>query len=180
MQENRKIRYTKRALRESLVELLESKKISEITVKELCDQADINRTTFYSHYDDMDAFIEEVENEIVAAMPTTLGNDVDIKLFLKKQIAFTSENFSLINALAERGKLFDKLNDMSMIQWESSSKRDEKQKEIFTVLSSFFTTGFYKTILLWMDKCRYISIDELVSMIASIFESVTAIRREIE
>ena len=51
MKENRKIKYTKKVLSESLIELLKTKHISEITITELCENADINRTTFYRHYE---------------------------------------------------------------------------------------------------------------------------------
>ncbi len=63
MKENRKVRYTKRVIRESLRELLAEKPLSRITVKELVEQADINRSTFYAHYETLPALIEEIEVE---------------------------------------------------------------------------------------------------------------------
>ena len=40
---------TKRLIREALLELLKTKSIQKISVRELCDAAGINRTTFYNH-----------------------------------------------------------------------------------------------------------------------------------
>lgn len=48
--ENRRVRYTKMVLRQSLLELLEEKPIEKITVSDLCSRADLNRTTFYLFY----------------------------------------------------------------------------------------------------------------------------------
>lgn len=52
LKDSRKTRYTKAVLQDSLLELLKQKPIAKITVKELCETADINRTTFYAHYND--------------------------------------------------------------------------------------------------------------------------------
>jgi len=49
---DRRVKYRKMVLRESLTKLMQEKPISRITIKELCEDADINRATFYSHYND--------------------------------------------------------------------------------------------------------------------------------
>ena len=51
--ENRSVRNTKRRLREALLHLMSLKPINEITAKELTELADVNRGTFYFHYDDI-------------------------------------------------------------------------------------------------------------------------------
>lgn len=48
--EDRRIRKTKKALRAALVRLLSKESIAEITIKELTDEADVHRGTFYHHY----------------------------------------------------------------------------------------------------------------------------------
>ena len=47
---DRRIRKTKAQLRRGLAKLLKEKTIKEITVKELVEEVDINRSTFYLHY----------------------------------------------------------------------------------------------------------------------------------
>jgi|LGVF01.2.fsa_nt_gb AcrR family transcriptional regulator len=75
MKENRKILYTKRVLRESLMELLKTKPIGKITVKELCRVADLNRSTFYSHYKDVYEIIEQMESHIVESVLRNINID---------------------------------------------------------------------------------------------------------
>ncbi len=53
-------------LRQSLIELLEEKNISKITIKEICERADINRGTFYSHYGDQYELLKEIEANVTA------------------------------------------------------------------------------------------------------------------
>ena len=50
--EDRRIRITKKAIKESLIELLQEYPIAKISVKMICESADINRSTFYAHYND--------------------------------------------------------------------------------------------------------------------------------
>ena len=46
---NRRILYTKKIIKESLLKLLENKEIHQVTVTDICKDADINRGTFYTH-----------------------------------------------------------------------------------------------------------------------------------
>ena len=47
LKEDRRVRKTKKSLRDSLFVLLQEKNISQITVTELTRLADVNRSTFY-------------------------------------------------------------------------------------------------------------------------------------
>lgn len=49
---DRRVKYTQMVLNDSLIHFLEDKEISRITVKEICMDADINRSTYYVYYQD--------------------------------------------------------------------------------------------------------------------------------
>ena len=56
---------TKRAIQSAFRELLNEKKLGKITVKDITDRCGINRNTFYYHYQDIPALLEEVcANEV--------------------------------------------------------------------------------------------------------------------
>lgn len=61
--ENRSVRNTKKRLNQSLIQLMEKKQITQITVKELTELADVNRGTFYFHYNDIYDMINKTEEE---------------------------------------------------------------------------------------------------------------------
>ena len=65
-QNNRSTRRTHNAIREALRETLAEKPLSRITVQELIDRANICRTTFYAHYEDIYALLNEVESDILS------------------------------------------------------------------------------------------------------------------
>ncbi len=62
---DRRVRKTKALLRHCLAELMKTKKINEITVKELTDMSDLNRGTFYLHYRDVYDLLEQTEKELM-------------------------------------------------------------------------------------------------------------------
>ena len=62
---DRRVRKTRRQLKECLTRLLKEKKIQDITVRELAEMADINRGTFYLHYKDVFDLLEKTESELL-------------------------------------------------------------------------------------------------------------------
>lgn len=62
---DRRIRKTKRALLQCLTKLMSEKKINNITVKELTDLADVNRSTFYLYYKDVFDMVGQIETEML-------------------------------------------------------------------------------------------------------------------
>lgn len=61
MSEDSRVTYTRNALQQALLKLMKSKHIEKITVKELCEQAGINRGTFYLHYNNPAELLLEIE-----------------------------------------------------------------------------------------------------------------------
>ena len=51
--------YTARLMDEALLDLLQKKDYEFITVKEVCEKAGVNRSTFYLHYEGMDDLLKE-------------------------------------------------------------------------------------------------------------------------
>ena len=54
---------TEKAIRKTFHELLQEKDISRITVKELTERAEINKTTFYAHYETLPDLVNTLETE---------------------------------------------------------------------------------------------------------------------
>ena len=62
---DRRIIRTKRFIRDALTELMEEKGFEGVTVRDLTKKADINRGTFYLHYQDKYDLLEKSENEVI-------------------------------------------------------------------------------------------------------------------
>ena len=65
IKDNRRTLVTKNLLKESLLELLKDKPLEKITVTEIAKRADINRGTFYLHYDSPKGLFADTENELM-------------------------------------------------------------------------------------------------------------------
>jgi len=66
MPESRKVQYTRMVLADGLIELMKTKPFDKITVRELCDLANVHRSTFYIHYEDIYALLRVIEDDALA------------------------------------------------------------------------------------------------------------------
>ena len=69
-----RIEKTERAIKQAFMELRAEKPLEKIRVKELCDRACINKSTFYAHYQDIYALANAMEDEMVEAVVASLPN----------------------------------------------------------------------------------------------------------
>lgn len=133
-------------LKESLIKLLKEKSISKVTVKEICALADINRSTFYTHYSDPFDLLNQIEEEIIADMNETLTtfqyNKEEDKLQMIEQIIeYAAANSEICTTL------FNEHSDSSF------------KKRVMLVASE-------RTVKNWLSLY---SIDSDISAYASIF-----------
>ena len=67
--ENRRVRMTKRLMKDALLELLEQTELSGISVTAVCQAADVNRSTFYNYYSSPSDLLREIEQEVLDRIP---------------------------------------------------------------------------------------------------------------
>ncbi len=65
---------TKKELKAAFIELYRKNGLSGITIGAVSKKAGYNRCTFYNHYDDVHAILDEIENELLAALESKLQN----------------------------------------------------------------------------------------------------------
>ena len=73
---DRRTRYTKKMIKDAYLELLDELPPAKITVTELCRRADINRGTFYLHYEDLPRVMEELENVVYEEIITFINKSL--------------------------------------------------------------------------------------------------------
>lgn len=64
MKTDARVRYTKMQIKKSFLALLRDKPVSKITVKSICELAEINRATFYKYYADPYDLLSELQTEL--------------------------------------------------------------------------------------------------------------------
>ena len=66
--EYRSAKKSRRQIRNAFLDLAQEKKVSSITVTDIVNRADLNRGTFYAHYDNIDALFDEIAKEIIDSL----------------------------------------------------------------------------------------------------------------
>lgn len=82
---DRRIKMTIIILQNTLIECLKENHISKISVKMLCEKSDINRSTFYSHFENQYKLLEYIYKECVANIKKYMQNQ---NLKDKKSISY--------------------------------------------------------------------------------------------
>ena len=92
---------TKKMIRKAFAELIgEKKMISNISVAELAERADIAKSTFYNHYEDIYAVADEMFRELTDSLNAAIDamesdSAGDYRLYLEKIFDFIEENAHL-------------------------------------------------------------------------------------
>ncbi|MCR5652920.1 MAG: TetR/AcrR family transcriptional regulator C-terminal domain-containing protein [Ruminococcus sp.] len=91
---DRRIKKTKKSIYNAVAELLTQKDVNLITIKEICEIADINRKTFYNYYTGIYDVIDEIENNVLDVLCKSI------------------DNINLEEAMKEPYIVFEKLNEI--------------------------------------------------------------------
>ncbi|MDK2808256.1 MAG: hypothetical protein PWP24_991 [Clostridiales bacterium] len=100
---DRRVKYTKKMLKEALVELIQNQPIASVTVKALCERADINRSTFYAHYESPYDLLDQIEKEVIENVMSYLEAQKAVggfsKLKLTSIFEYAKRNAALFEVL---------------------------------------------------------------------------------
>ena len=105
--ESRRVKMTKAVLTDSFLQKLEEKPLPRITVKEICELADINRSTYYVYYcdpyDQMDqlikTFIQEQAVYIDEILEQNISSDEDFSQVLCKLMNYYKDHGKMLKIL---------------------------------------------------------------------------------
>ena len=177
--ESRRIRYTRMVLRESLMELMKTKPISAISIKEICALADISRSTFYIYYADQYDLLKKVEEETIAFIDTVYDkygfhkNDKrEILEMMEEILQYIADNNKSIYVLfTENGDihfqktLFSSMYQKNYIKSLTEKFHDESTKQYYFL---FIATGTVGLICHWINNGMDKPIHELAKLIISL------------
>ena len=67
--DNRRVTMTKLLIKNALLELLEHKELSNISITAICETADVHRSTFYKYYSTTADLLREIEQDYLDRIP---------------------------------------------------------------------------------------------------------------
>ncbi|MBR3589347.1 MAG: TetR/AcrR family transcriptional regulator [Clostridia bacterium] len=109
MKTDARVVYTLKVVKENFIKLLKEYAINKITVKKLCDEAGINRATFYRYYEDVFDLYNKLKDEIVENffMEHTEKVPYDLEKNLIYLLSRIKENADALNAFTKQNDVGD-------------------------------------------------------------------------
>ena len=170
-----RVRYTQRVIKESFLTLLREKPVNKITVKEVCELAELNRATFYAHYSDCFALMESIELELLNAFEQSLRliNGFDVSALISAIYAMVEQHEDACRILifggaspSVLGRMINLAKASSIAVWRRQLRHasDAELEMLYTHLSN----GLMNVVLVGYD--RY-SRGEVISFVNRIVKS---------
>lgn len=176
---NQRTRLSKILLKNALMDLLSEKgSVTKISVRELCERADLNRSTFYAHYSEPKELLEEVEAELLDATREHLQkisaeNDIGAHRYLLSFLMYIKENDKPFRTLlidAGDPEFRSKFMQQSIIQFvENLDIAFPKEQEQY--IYSYILNGSTGVIIQWMRSDYSIDENALVDLLFFINQS---------
>lgn len=184
MKEDRRIRKTKTAIKRAFTELLKQKDLDKITVQDISNSADINRGTFYLHYEDKYMLLTDMENECISEVwslsqfnkfegsdPEAIANNF-INNNLKSVLQHISDNMDFYHTILQlnrKSRLEEKIYSLiknNMQKYISIDNEIDGIPEMY--FHSYVAGATISTIKYWVQDEDRISVEDLTEHIYKI------------
>ena len=171
---DRRVIKTRRQLKKGLAALMKEKSVNQITVKELVEEVDINRSTFYLHFKDIQDLLREIEENMEAQIkraieehPIVSGNE-NAFYFIEDMFRVLDEEREISKALIGPNGDMGFIHRIEQIIKENSRGTLEKmfpgKKEDLKYFYAFCLSGCLGLVKVWLNEGEEKSPDEMAQM----------------
>lgn len=164
MRTDRRTKYTKMVIREALLQLMKTTPFQKITIADICNAADISRPTFYFHYEDKFALLDEIgENMLISAnldSIVSLSIDDNDEIFgtILNLVRIIEENAEVYKiCVLERGvnsrlprQITEQLENTIIRYWQERDMFDVQPYKDYVV--NFIQSAFNSVISCWLSR----------------------------
>lgn len=175
-----KYKDTSKRIKDLFLQQIKEKKIEQIRISEICEILDINRTTFYRHYEDIYYLLKEIEkdftDELELVYKDIASKRDDSLVVMEKILSFFNENRSICAVLFSRQNdlsLWKKYSDLTVdlflykIYQKYPDSTHVDQHELKQAVE-FVSSGFYVLYRDWiMNDCKE-EVDVLAKRLSSL------------
>ena len=167
--EDLRIRKTIQGIKSAFEELICEKEYEKITVKELCDKAQINKKTFYHYYETLDALLSELQDELSEGYLNRIKDYT-----LQEELDKVNREFFLYSA--EQSLAYEKITCSSAYHairdemvsgvtdagWNGSKKYQQLSGYQKQLLMGFINNAVLTAYRLWVEGGKTIPLDEVI------------------
>ena len=170
---------------EALIALLEKKDFAYITVKEICDKAGVNRSTFYLHYENTSDLLKEttryiIDKHLAYYSAETKSISLRYENCKKGELIFVTEKYltPYLTFIKENQKLFK----IAIQQFNAMNFGEVYENMFFHIFNpilvqfnvverersyvmKFYLTGIFAIVMEWLDKNCSDDIEVIIKII---------------
>jgi len=176
---DQRIRISKKMLKEALMELLKTEPLAKISIKEICEKADINRGTFYKYYIDKYSLCLEVATDFTNEVIECIKSEEDAVLKILNIVKNNDKYAVLLSKTFDDPtvpiKLYKSCNVEKIIREHFFSEFD-KDDETISYLISYMCAGFYAIVVKWIYSGFALPIEQVASSFCRIDFSLNDIK----
>ena len=175
---DRRVLRTKKNIRQAFLHLLSEKSLSQITVKELSNLADINRKTFYMYYSNIEDIFAELEDELVLKLVHVFEKELFQKEMFNSYSFFENLNHTiqedidlyrilnhsdLLPHLIQRAK-----NALIEVFFRKYNISADSDNERYILYAEYAASGILSMYTKWFSRDFHMSLEELTRTAAEI------------
>lgn len=173
--EDRRVRRTRRLLKESLLELMKRKPFSEISVADIAEIADVNRATFYLHYANPMQLLQNIGEDLLTHAQALLDEHLQetvgsksIRPVLEPVLDFMITHRELCTMFFENEHESRFTENLLRLIQHNGAKTVEQQlhtgdEQRTAYLVEFVTCGLMGLIRIWFQNSMDLSKEELLT-----------------
>ena len=163
MKTDRRVKYTQRVLKESLLEILHERPIERVTVKEICDRADVNRSTFYVHYGSPQELFDSIRFDLYEQIKQKKRDYSDIRSYMNEICDIIYENRELFEILIRSGRVETTFSLSEL--WKNDFVENMAQQGMPPAQTEaaflYITCGAFAVVITWVLGKFQMSRDEV-------------------
>ena len=178
-----RIRRTKKLLREGITQLMKTKSVNKISVRELTDLVEINRGTFYLHYKDIFDLLEQIEAELCEEFEEMLNQTtikslgdsmyvfLSICLFLEKNKALCNQLLSENGDISFLAKIKKIISDKCFHDFPEKFMESIVTKADILYIVSYFESGTVGILKYWLadESANRKSPEDMAKLLQAMF-----------
>lgn len=171
---------SKQAIKHSLLILLRDKQLAAITVSELTAMAQVNRKTFYNHYNNISDVLEEMENDLIEKLFSFIDQNHPWQEvnnpthFLGKIFDAINSNTQEIRLLIQSGthlNLVDGFRSKIRTVFDDFLSRcEDSDRAVLVYLLDYVCAGVASVLERWSFECRDDELDQIFKIVGAMID----------
>lgn len=178
--ENQRVMLSRRLIKESLVRLLAQESIHRISIRALCEEAGINRSTFYKYYGSQYDVLTEMEEEMIGSVRDTLEDGLMDAASSRKKMeaicAYFEEHMASVRVLVGSNadpEFPERLFSLPQIKQIIIGRlKDSYAPEDLSYVYTFLVSGCYRLIQEWVARENQKPFTEVAMLLCELIDKI--------